>query len=143
MSLRLVRRVSGLFAAHFISSSCTQKLASLKYSTDSSILTFEWLCNGVRKTVPANVGDTLLDVVVENELDIDGFGELACSTCHLILSDDVYNKLLNPPSEEELDLLDIAPTVTDTSRLGCQVIFPNSFSILVPKHSPRRTVPLR
>lgn len=37
-------------------------------------MTFEWLCNGVRKTVPANVGDTLLDVVLENELDIDGFG---------------------------------------------------------------------
>ncbi|VDD79614.1 unnamed protein product [Mesocestoides corti] len=49
-------------------------------------------------------------------------GTLACSTCHLILSDDVYNNLPNPPSEEEVDLLDIAPSITDTSRLGCQVI---------------------
>ncbi|VDK36220.1 unnamed protein product [Taenia asiatica] len=121
MLLRSVQRVSGLFAAQFTRASYAQKYTSLRVQ-----LTFEWLCNGVRKTVPANVGDTLLDVVLENELDIDGFGacggELACSTCHLILSDDVYNNLPNPPSEEELDLLDIAPIVTDTSRLGCQVV---------------------
>ncbi|VDL59599.1 unnamed protein product [Hymenolepis diminuta] len=89
-------------------------------------LTFEWPDGGGRKTVQANVGDTLFDVVLNNNLDIDGFGacdgELACSTCHLILSDDVYNRLPNPPSEEELDLLDTAPLITDTSRLGCQVI---------------------
>ncbi|EUB64728.1 Adrenodoxin [Echinococcus granulosus] len=98
-----------------------QKHAASQYSTDSSNvvqLTFEWLCNGVRKTVPANVGDTLLEVILDNELDIDGFGacggELACSTCHLILSDDIYNKLPNPPSEEETDLLDLAPVITDT-----------------------------
>ncbi|VDK64196.1 unnamed protein product [Gongylonema pulchrum] len=29
--------------------------------------------------------------------------------------------MLPPPSEEELDLLDLAPDATDTSRLGCQV----------------------
>ncbi|KAM7534019.1 hypothetical protein Aperf_G00000110862 [Anoplocephala perfoliata] len=88
-------------------------------------LVFEWP-DGSRKKVPAAVGDSLFDVVMNNNLDIDGFGacdgELACSTCHLILSDDVYNALPNPPSEEELDLLDTAPLITDTSRLGCQVI---------------------
>ncbi|VDN98651.1 unnamed protein product [Rodentolepis nana] len=81
-------------------------------------LTFEWPDGCSHKTVRANVGDTLFDVVLNNNLDIDGFGacdgELACSTCHLILSDDVYNKLSNPPSEEELDLLDTAPHITDT-----------------------------
>ncbi|KAM7534858.1 hypothetical protein Aperf_G00000110939 [Anoplocephala perfoliata] len=91
-------------------------------------LVFEWP-DGSRKKVPAAVGDSLFDVVMNNNLDIDGFGacdgELACSTCHLILSDDVYNALPNPPSEEELDLLDTAPLITDTSRLGCQ----NSFLI--------------
>ncbi|VDM25436.1 unnamed protein product [Hydatigera taeniaeformis] len=127
--LRSVRRVSGLFAATFMRSNFVPRRASLEYSTDPSNshrgasvqLTFEWPCNGTRKTVSANVGDTLLDVVSENDLDIDGFGacggELACSTCHLILSDDVYNKLPNPPSEEELDLLDIAPNTTDTQVL--------------------------
>ncbi|KAH9278658.1 Adrenodoxin, mitochondrial [Echinococcus granulosus] len=129
MLFRPLQRVSRLFAAHFMRSNYFQKHAASQYSTDSSNvvqLTFEWLCNGVRKTVPANVGDTLLEVILDNELDIDGFGacggELACSTCHLILSDDIYNKLPNPPSEEETDLLDLAPVITDTSRLGCQVI---------------------
>lgn len=75
------------------------------------------------------MGDTLLDVVVDNELDVDGFGKvilcivllqgacqgsLACSTCHLILPPDLYDKLPSPPSEEEIDLLDIAFNVCDT-----------------------------
>lgn len=37
-------------------------------------LTFEWPDGGGRKTVQANVGDTLFDVVLNNNLDIDGFG---------------------------------------------------------------------
>ncbi|KAF0913950.1 hypothetical protein E2562_025364, partial [Oryza meyeriana var. granulata] len=43
-------------------------------------------------------------------------GALACSTCHMIVTDvDYYNKLEDPVDEEN-DMLDLA------SRLGCQVI---------------------
>lgn len=95
-------------------------------------MTFEWPDGVKKQTVQANIGDTLFDVVLDNDVDIDGFGiftllpfyqhvflgacnaKLACSTCHLILPDDVYDKLPNPPSEEELDLLDTAPLITDT-----------------------------
>ncbi|KAF4740854.1 Adrenodoxin, mitochondrial [Perkinsus olseni] len=45
---------------------------------------------------------------------------MACSTCHCILSQDLYDSLPEP-SEEEEDLLDLAPGLEDTSRLGCQV----------------------
>ena len=47
-------------------------------------------------------------------------GIAACSTCHIILDEDVYKKL--PEAEEaELDMLDLAEDLTATSRLGCQV----------------------
>ena len=69
-------------------------------------------------------GESLLDVVVNHDLDIDGFGAcegtLACSTCHLIFQEAVYKKL-GPISDEEMDMLDLAYGLTDTSRLGCQV----------------------
>ncbi|PAV76702.1 hypothetical protein WR25_22220 [Diploscapter pachys] len=73
------------------------------------------------------VGDTLLDVVVNNDLDLDGFGAcegtLACCTCHVILNEKHFERedRTNPAGEEELDLLDLAPEVSDRSRLGCQI----------------------
>ena len=47
-------------------------------------------------------------------------GALACSTCHLILEQHVYDALPAPEEEEE-DMLDLAFDLTDTSRLGCQI----------------------
>ncbi|CAE1265670.1 FDX1 [Acanthosepion pharaonis] len=80
---------------------------------------------GEKTATEAKVNSTLLDVVIDNDLDIAGFGAcegtMACSTCHLILPKDFYNKLPCPPSDEEQDILDMAFGLTDTSRLGCQV----------------------
>jgi len=36
------------------------------------------LGDGSRQLVDAKVGDNLLDVITENEIDLDGFGELIC-----------------------------------------------------------------
>jgi len=70
-------------------------------------------------------GESLLDVVVNNNIDLDGFGAcegtLTCSTCHLIFKKEVYDELPEKPTDEELDMLDLANELTDTSRLGCQV----------------------
>nr|XP_055072114.1 adrenodoxin [Misgurnus anguillicaudatus] len=80
--------------------------------------------DGKNISVTALTGNTLLDVVVDQDLDFDGFGAcegtLACSTCHVILEEDVYKKL-GPIADEEMDMLDLAYGLTDTSRLGCQV----------------------
>merc|ERR1712032_894137 len=46
---------------------------------------------------------------------------IACSTCHVILEDEVYDRL-EEPEEEEDDMLDLAFGLTPTSRLGCQII---------------------
>ena len=41
-------------------------------------------------------------------------GVPACSTCHLIYSKDLFDRIPNPPTEDELDLLDMAPGLTET-----------------------------
>ncbi|XP_066274118.1 adrenodoxin-like isoform X1 [Branchiostoma lanceolatum] len=80
--------------------------------------------DGQTVTVQSKEGENLLDIAIENDLDIDGFGAcegtLACSTCHLIFEQQIYDQL-EEPTDEELDMLDLAFELTDTSRLGCQV----------------------
>ena len=68
------------------------------------------------------VGKTVLDVAIDHDIDIEGAcgGELACSTCHCILSPELYEQLPEP-KEEEVDMLDLAWGLTDTSRLVCQI----------------------
>uniref|UniRef100_T1GSH0 2Fe-2S ferredoxin-type domain-containing protein n=1 Tax=Megaselia scalaris TaxID=36166 RepID=T1GSH0_MEGSC len=82
--------------------------------------------SGERINAKGKVGDNLLDVIVNNNIDLDGFGAcegtLTCSTCHLIFKPADYERLPDKPGDEELDMLDLAYDLTDTSRLGCQVI---------------------
>ena len=83
------------------------------------------LSEGEKVTVTAPEGDNLLDIVINNDIDIDGFGAcegiLACSTCHVVLSQEDFDRLPDEATDEELDMLDLAFGLTETSRLGCQV----------------------
>ncbi|CEH15460.1 ferredoxin [Ceraceosorus bombacis] len=74
------------------------------------------------RTVEVNEGDDLLAVAHEYDIDLEGAceGSIACSTCHVILEPDMYDKL-EEPGDDENDMLDLAFGLTDTSRLGCQV----------------------
>lgn len=82
--------------------------------------------NGDRIKVKGKVGDSLLNVVIDNSVDLDGFGAcegtLTCSTCHLILKKEDYDQIPNKETDEEIDMLDLASDLTETSRLGCQII---------------------
>ena len=74
--------------------------------------------------VTAEVGTHLLDVAIDNRIEeIEGAceGTLACSTCHVVLDPELYEEL-GEPDDEEQDMLDLAAGLTDTSRLGCQVL---------------------
>jgi ferredoxin len=51
-------------------------------------------------------------------------GQMSCSTCHVYLDPKTY-QALPPPTEQELDMLDLAFEPKETSRLGCQVKFDN------------------
>ena len=74
------------------------------------------------KVVQARVGESLLQTAHRNDIDLEGAceGVCACSTCHLILPQEVYDSV-EEPSEDEEDMLDMAFGLTDTSRLGCQI----------------------
>ena len=78
--------------------------------------------DGQTYAIEAEVGKTVLDAALDNEVDIEAAcgGELACSTCHVILEQALYDKL-EPPDEEEEDMLDLAWGLEDTSRLCCQI----------------------
>ncbi|XP_076936843.1 uncharacterized protein LOC143604161 [Bidens hawaiensis] len=70
------------------------------------------------------IGMSMLEAAHENDIELEGAceGSLACSTCHVIVMDvEQYNKL-EDATDEENDMLDLAFGLTETSRLGCQVI---------------------
>ncbi|XP_043928656.1 adrenodoxin, mitochondrial [Protopterus annectens] len=90
-------------------------------------------------TAVGKIGDSLLDVVINNNLDIDGYGAcegtLACSTCHVIFEEHIF-KQLDPITDEEMDMLDLAYGLTEQSRLGCQVCLTkkmNGMTVRVPE----------
>ncbi|KAG7562978.1 hypothetical protein FFLO_01536 [Filobasidium floriforme] len=72
--------------------------------------------------VEGNEGDDLLSLAHEWDVDLEGAceGSIACSTCHVILDAESYDKL-EEPEDDENDMLDLAFGLSDTSRLGCQV----------------------
>ena len=78
-----------------------------------------------------------MDVAINNDIDIDGFGAcegtLACSTCHVIFSEEDFSKIDEEATDEELDMLDLAFGLTDTSRLGCQVCMSKALDGVVVK----------
>jgi ferredoxin len=90
--------------------------------------------SGDKETVMANEGDSLLDIAHDNDIEIEGAcgGEMACSTCHVILEKRIYDMLPKPKDEEE-DMLDLALGLTDTSRLGCQVCVNKAMDGMVVK----------
>jgi 2Fe-2S ferredoxin len=78
---------------------------------------------GNRKEVDAPVGLSVLEIAHRNGVDLEGAceGSLACSTCHVIVDQEDYERLKDATEDEE-DMLDLAFGLTHTSRLGCQII---------------------
>jgi len=74
------------------------------------------------REVDAAPGQRLLDVAQEDGQPLEGTceGQMACSTCHVVVAAQDWAKL-PPASEEEDDLLDLAAHVTRYSRLACQI----------------------
>ena len=80
------------------------------------------LRDGSRREITAENDESLMIIAQKNGLEVEGAcgGAMACSTCHMIVDSGWYGKL-PPPSEDETDMLDLAPGLTRTSRLGCQI----------------------
>jgi 2Fe-2S ferredoxin len=96
---------------------------------------------GEQVEVDAPNGLSILEIAHQNsdKLYLEGAceGSLACSTCHVVIDQKWYN-LLTPATEDEEDMLDLAFGLTQTSRLGCQIIMrPELEGIVV--HLPAAT----
>lgn len=79
--------------------------------------------DGEAQTYDAPEGLSVLEVAHRHGIDIEGAceGSLACSTCHVVVEPEWFDKL-SEASEDEEDMLDLAFGLTKTSRLGCQII---------------------
>lgn len=68
-------------------------------------------------------GDRLLEVGQARGMPLEGTceGQMACSTCHVIVAAEDFARLPRA-SEEEEDMLDLAVGATRTSRLSCQIV---------------------
>ena len=92
------------------------------------------------KEVDAKAGQRLLDVAWAACEPLEGAceGVMACSTCHVIVDAQDFDKL-PPASEEEEDLLDLAAHATRTSRLACQIILTDDLQSLDVRIPPGAT----
>lgn len=95
-----------------------------------------FLVKGEPKEFQVPLGTTVLEAAHNNDIDLEGAceGSLACSTCHVVV-DKKYYEMLEAPSEDEEDMLDLAFGLTPTSRLGCQIIMTkelNGLTLVVP-----------
>ena len=88
--------------------------------------------DGTRRQVDAPLGLSVLEIAHKHGVDIEGAceGSLACSTCHVIVDGPWFAKLAKPTEDEE-DMLDLAFGLTETSRLGCQIIMSDALDGLV------------
>ena len=90
--------------------------------------------DGKRREVDAPLGLSVLEIAHKHGVDIEGAceGSLACSTCHVIV-DPEWHELLKDATEDEEDMLDLAFGLTQTSRLGCQIIMSDELDGLTVK----------
>ena len=77
---------------------------------------------GDRAQALVKPGQRLLEVAQSADQPLEGTceGQMACSTCHVIVAPDWFDKLPRA-SEDEEDMLDLAAGVARTSRLACQI----------------------
>jgi ferredoxin len=74
-------------------------------------------------TAEGAVGASLLSVGQAIGMALEGTceGQMACSTCHVVVTPDWFDRL-KPASNDEEDMLDLAADVARTSRLSCQIL---------------------
>jgi len=86
-----------------------------------------------------DTGMSVLQLAQENGVDMEGAceGNMACSTCHVIVEQEYFSRL-PVASEDEEEMLDLAVGLKATSRLGCQITLEKALDGLrlhLPKQS--------
>ncbi|AMO71631.1 2Fe-2S iron-sulfur cluster-binding protein [Sphingorhabdus sp. M41] len=87
-------------------------------------ITVHFVSSDGEKTVTAEAseGDNLLTVAQIHDQPLEGTceGQMACSTCHVIVESADFDRLPEATEMEE-DMLDLAAGARRTSRLACQI----------------------
>jgi ferredoxin len=102
-------------------------------------VTFKSTDGDSEQSVQAKPGDNLLDIAQAAGQPLEGTceGQMACSTCHVIVGKDWFDKLLKA-SENEEDMLDLASGARRTSRLSCQITLTeelDGIEVIIPSES--------
>lgn len=90
------------------------------------------LANGKQLVAETEPGVTVLQLAHELGIEMEGAceGNMACSTCHVIVDEGHFDRLPEACEDEE-EMLDLAVGLTATSRLGCQILITESLDGLV------------
>lgn len=84
---------------------------------------------------------SILDVLLGHGVFLEHAcgGNCACTTCHVVVKRGMEH--LSENSEEEDDLLDKAPGLTSTSRLGCQAVMDGGeITVMIPRYTINQQV---
>ena len=104
-----------------------------------SKITVHFVSSDGEKTVTAEAseGDNLLTIAQLHDQPLEGTceGQMACSTCHVIVEAADFPRL-GRASEDEEDMLDLAASATRTSRLSCQIILAEGLDQLTVRIPP-------
>ena len=84
--------------------------------------------DGSEHTIAVENGTTVMEAGRDANLGIEGTcgGCLSCATCHVIVNPAWFAKT-GAPSEDEVDMLDLAFGLSETSRLGSQIEMSDDF----------------
>jgi ferredoxin, 2Fe-2S len=82
--------------------------------------------------------ESFLDVAMNHGIPLEHAcgGSCACTTCHVIVKRG--SDRLSEAEENEEDLLDKAPGLTPTSRLGCQAVLEDDdavIEVVIPRYT--------
>jgi len=78
---------------------------------------------GAEHSIEGRDGWSVMEILRDAGLPVaaECGGACACATCHVYVNEGWYEKL-PPPSDAEVDMLDMALAVEPNSRLSCQIV---------------------
>jgi 2Fe-2S ferredoxin len=83
--------------------------------------------DGTERTVEAQVGLSVMEALRPLDIGVAGEceGSIACATCHVKIAQEWFERL-GPPSNPEMEMLDLSFSSGSTSRLSCQIMVTHS-----------------
>ena len=95
--------------------------------------------DGAKVEAEGAEGASLLETGQAAGMPLEGTceGQMACSTCHVVVAPEWFDRL-KPASDDEEDMLDLAAAVERTSRLSCQILLTKELeglTVRIPRES--------